>query len=248
MNIIVEDNHFVVEDDHFVVEDDHFVVEDDHFVVEDDHFVGNDSKQLHNESLKENVDKVEVYDRWADTYEDYVNGLNYQGPINLAKEVFDYFHNSGQDNFKILDFGCGTGLVGLEISKLFCGKYIFNIDGIDISDKMIQHSRDKNIYRQLWQLDLFKDTLPQQYQYDLIVSSGVFLEGHVSFKMIDILLNSIKPFGVMFFTLRESFRDKNMEEYIKYVTNNIRIEILNEFNIQYLPDVNCKMVVLKKLF
>ena len=210
-------------------------------IIEQDSF-------LHNESLKEENDKEKVYDQWAESYEDYVNSLNYLGPQNLAREVFDFLENSGKDNLKILDFGCGTGLVGMEISKLFAGKYYFTLDGIDISEQMIQKSREKNIYRQIWQLDLFKDVLPQQYQYDFIVSSGVFLEGHVSFKMVDILLNSVKPFGSIFFTLRESFRKSNQEEYHKYVTNNNRIEILGEYTIQYLPDVACKLVVIKKLF
>ena len=208
----------------------------------------NNDFYLHEESLKDSNDKVKVYDTWADTYEDYVNGLNYQGPSNLAKEVFDFYEGSGKDNFKILDFGCGTGLVGLEISKLFAGRYFFSIDGIDISERMIQHSRDKNIYRQIWQLDLFHEVLPQQYQYDMIVSSGVFLEGHVGFKMVEILLNSLKPFGVMFFTIRETFRQKNMDDYLKYVRDNFRIEILHESSILYLPDVKCQLIIIKKLF
>ena len=203
---------------------------------------------LHNESLKEDNNKQQVYDEWAESYEDYVNSLNYLGPKNLAREVFDFLENSNKNNLKILDFGCGTGLVGMEICKLFAGKYNFTLDGIDISEQMIQKSREKNIYRQIWQLNLFEVVLPQQYQYDFIVSSGVFLEGHVSFQMIDILLNSVKTFGTMFFTLRESFREKRIEEYNKYVTNNNRVEFLGEYNIQYLPDVKCKLVIIKRLF
>ena len=147
-----------------------------------------------------------------------------------------------------MDFGCGTGLVGLELVNIFSGKLSFTLDGIDISEQMIKHSRAKNIYQHVWCLDLFREVLPQQYQYDLIVSSGVFLEGHVGFKMVDILLNSLEPFGFIFFTVRETFKQKHKKDYMKYIVDNPRTEILHEVWISYLPNVKSKMVVLKKLF
>ena len=205
---------------------------------------------LHKESLEEHKDKEVIYDKWAETYDSYVSEINYHGPSNLAKEVFDYFEsNDGYRNhIKLLDFGCGTGLLGQEMTKLLTNTYDFSIDGIDISDKMIQQSKNKNIYSHIWKLDLFNDVLPSQHQYDIIVSSGVFLEGHVSFKMVNILLNSVKHSGLLFLTLRQSFRDKNHEEYLLYVEQNPRLEIIFESNMEYLPDVKCKMIILKKLF
>jgi predicted TPR repeat methyltransferase len=203
---------------------------------------------LHDKSLNPNFNKSEIYDKWADTYDAYVNNLNYQGPDNLARELSDFLDEFPNRHLKILDFGCGTGLLGLAINKKLGGIYFFDIDGIDISEKMIQKSHEKNVYRRIWQLDLFKEILPQQHQYDVIVSSGVFLEGHVSFKMIDILLNSLNPFGYIFFTLRETFKNKTIKDYTKYVIDNPRIEIIHDFSIQYLPDVKCKLVIGKKLF
>ena len=203
---------------------------------------------LHNKSLNPNLSKTEIYDRWADTYDSYVGGLNYQGPTNLAKELLDFLAETPNNQLKILDFGCGTGLCGVAVNKILAGKYFFDIDGIDISEKMIEKSHQKNVYRRIWQLDLFRETLPQQHQYDIIVSSGVFLEGHVSFEMVDILLNSLHPFGYIFFTVRETFKQKNIKEYIRYVAQNPRLEILHDFNIDYLPNVKCKLIIGKKLF
>ena len=45
------------------------------------------------------------------------------------------------------------------------------------------------VYNSLVKKDLFKEELSNKKVYDLIVSSGVFLEGHISFEMVDILLD-----------------------------------------------------------
>lgn len=213
-----------------------------------ENYYGGKNNLLHQESLKEYVSKKEVYDNWAESYEDYVNSINYLGPVNLVKELNDFISDLSIRKLKILDFGCGTGLVGLQLNKILSGRYFFDIDGIDISQKMIEKSREKNVYRQIWNLNLNNEVLPQQYQYDIIVSSGVFLEGHVGFGMIDKLLNSLKPFGHIFFTVRETFKNKNLNQYIQFVSQNPRLEILYDLNIEYLPDVNCRLVIAKKLF
>ena len=94
-----------------------------------------EDSNLHDKSLNPNFNKSDIYDKWADTYDSYVGNLNYQGPDNLAGELSDFLEEFPNRHLKILDFGCGTGLLGLAINKKLGGKYFFDIDGIDISEK-----------------------------------------------------------------------------------------------------------------
>ena len=199
------------------------------------------NKNLHDLSLQTNIDKIELYNKWADTYEEYVNDLNYIGPNNLAENLNNYIDSN---NNNILDFGCGTGLLGLAVSKKFKN---INIDGIDISSKMIEICKKKNIYRDIWNINLFDKKLDIDNLYDLVISCGVFLEGHVSFKMIDILLNYLKQDGIICFSIRETFIIEKKEEYNKYIKENKKIQIINDIYIDYLPNVKCKLLICRKM-
>ena len=170
------------------------------------------------------------------------------GPKNVAENFRDFILTLNLNNLKILDFGCGTGLLVEEIHKNLIGNYQFEIDGIDISENMIQKCREKNIYRNIIEINLLQDSLPPNYQYDYIVSSGVFLEGHVSFKVINKLLDNLKQFGSLFITIRESFKNQEINEYQEFILQNPRLEFLFETNIEYLPNVSCKLIILKKLY
>lgn len=207
-----------------------------------------DSSSLHQASLNPNNNKVEVYNQWADTYEEYVESINYVGAKNLSLNFKDFISTSDNTYLKILDFGCGTGLLGKELQINLSGQYMFDIDGIDISENMLQKSREKNIYRQLIDINLENDTLPESYQYDYILSSGVFVEGHVSFKIINNLLNNLKQFGCLLITVRDTFIEKNMDDYREYIYQNPRLEQLYNIKIDYLPEINSKLIILKKLF
>ena len=205
------------------------------------------ASELHELSLDPKMDKEKIYDKWAETYEGYVNKLNYLAPKNVAREVVDFLDGMNLDHLKILDFGCGTGLLGQELNKVLEGRYTFEIGGIDISEKMIEKCREKMVYNLLVKKDLFKEELSDK-NYDLIVSSGVFLEGHVSFEMVDILLDYLKSQKFIVFTIRDSFKKEKAEDYNKYVVSNPRLEILYNLNIDYLPYIDCTLIIGKKIY
>ena len=76
---------------------------------------------LHNKSLQKETDKVDIYNNWASTYEEYVNSIGYKGPNNFSKIFINLvMQNKELENSKIriLDFGCGTGLLGLHIRRM----------------------------------------------------------------------------------------------------------------------------------
>lgn len=202
------------------------------------------NKDLHNLSFDEKINKKNIYNEWADTYEDYVKNLNYLGPKNLVKKLTNYLNNNNTINkIKILDFGCGTGLLGVELYNNIQNK---DIDGIDISENMIRESEKKNIYENIWNIDLFKNKLNIDFEYDIIVSCGVFLEGHVSFEMIDILVSYLKKGGIICFSVRDTFKEENVEEFNKYVKENKKINIIDDIYMDYLPNVKCKLLIIKR--
>ena len=200
-------------------------------------------EKLHNLSFDEKINKKNIYNEWADTYEDYVKKLNYLGPKNLVKKLTNYLNNNTINKIKILDFGCGTGLLGLELYNNIQNK---DIDGIDISENMIRESEKKNIYENIWNIDLFLNKLNIDFEYDIIVSCGVFLEGHVSFEMIDILVNYLKKGGIICFSVRDTFKEENAEEFNKYVKENKKINIMDNVYMDYLPNVKCKLLIIKR--
>lgn len=204
----------------------------------------NSNLNLHNLSLKEEIDKKYVYNIWADSYENYVKNLDYQGPQSLVFTLNNYFSNI-QINKKIdiLDFGCGTGLLGLEIKKNFIKD--FNLDGIDISTNMIEKSKQKNIYSNLWNFDIGKEILNKHY--DLIVSSGVFLEGHAPLSLINNLIDLTYKNGLLFITFRQSYINDNKQEFDLYTKKNQKINIIKNLDINYLPGIKCALFIFKKI-
>lgn len=94
--------------------------------------------------------------------------------VNIAKAVADGIKRQiklGQD-FKVLDFGCGTGLVSFFISDS-----VKKIVGLDSSKGMVevfnQKAKENNINAVAYQIDLFNQDFEDK-DFNLIVSSMVF--------------------------------------------------------------------------
>ena len=104
----------------------------------------------------------------------------------------------------ILDFGCGTGFAGQELSKR--GYKI--IDGLDCCKEMLEIAKVKGTYRELSQgvmgSEDSKDLGVVPNQYDAAICIGVFTMGHVKAKGFDDLLYVLKPGGLVCFSVRDS--------------------------------------------
>ena len=82
---------------------------------------------------------ADVYSEWAASYDsDLVGEMEYRAPAAAA----DLLHASlAGKTVRILDAGCGTGLVGEALT----GLGYQNLTGADYWTDMLEHARRKNI-------------------------------------------------------------------------------------------------------
>ena len=113
------------------------------------------------------ADKQALFDDWAANYDhDLVNELGYVADVEACRR----FETLVPDrNARILDAGCGTGLVGRRLQQ--AGYQ--DIHGSDFSAKMLREAARTGAYRSLQQHDL---TLPvnTDLPFDAAIAVGVF--------------------------------------------------------------------------
>lgn len=111
---------------------------------------------------------VEVFDNYSDRYEEsLVTELLYQVPAKIRK-VMDEKQFCRMRYQRGLDLGCGTGLSG----QPFCG-IVTAMDGVDLSPKMIELARAKNIYEQLVAGNIADFLVETDKMYDFILAADV---------------------------------------------------------------------------
>lgn len=70
--------------------------------------------------------------------------MEYTGPLVAAKQLDEKLKELNLNNdVRILDLGCGTGLVGEQLYNMGYK----NIDGIDFSDELLKVAESKKVYR-----------------------------------------------------------------------------------------------------
>lgn len=195
------------------------------------------TQTLHELSFDENENKQEIYNMWSNDYDTYVKELGYEGPKNMTDLLKDHI----EKNKVILDFGCGTGLLGEHVKKKLKPQ---NLLGVDISIGMIQKCKKKKIYDKLYCVDITENNIFKIENIDYIVSCGVFLEGHVSFEVIPKVMNMLKEGGSFFFTVRLSFYQTHKDLLNKIIKN---YKTLFISNLKYIPNVECLIFGIKKI-
>ena len=176
---------------------------------------------------------LKYYKDWTkkNKYNQDMVDLNYVAPKETVLVLKKYIQNN---DCKILDAGCGTGLVGIELKK-----YGFsNIEGVDFSQDMLDLI-PKNIYKKIEKVDLNKPLKFNTDMYDVVVCVGTFTYGHVKPQALDELVRIIKNKGLICFTINEGVYEKYaFDNKIKELTNNKSWKVKEFFKSKYIVNKN----------
>ena len=193
------------------------------------------SKKIPIYELETTEEVMKYYDDWSEKnkYDKDMLDWNYTGPKETVAVLKKYVLNK---DIKILDAGCGTGLVGAELKK--CG--FSNIDGVDLSQKLL-NLVSKEYYNKLEQVDLNKPLKTENNIYDVIMCVGTFTFGHVKPPALDEFIRIIKNKGLVCFTINEGiYKEYGFDKKIKELTDKKEWSVKEFFKSDYIAskDVN----------
>jgi predicted TPR repeat methyltransferase len=111
-----------------------------------------------------------VFDNYADRFDTHLQQvLQYDIPKKLVPLIAAHLPVAAKCN--VLDLGCGTGLIGSEIAS-----YSKQLVGVDLSAKMLDKARTRNLYQRLERSDLLGMMQGEPASsYDLVIATDVFI-------------------------------------------------------------------------
>ena len=172
---------------------------------------------------------LEYYKHWTDNnkYNKDMVEWNYTAPKETVAVVKKYASNK---NFKILDAGCGTGLVGVELKKFGYS----HIDGVDFSQDMLDLV-PHDIYRNLQKVDLNANLKFRDNTYDVIICVGTFTYGHVKAHALDEFIRITKDKGLICFTINEGiYKEYGFDKKIKELSDSKFWNVKEFFKSNYI--------------
>ena len=180
----------------------------------------------------------DIFDKYAKNFdESLVDDLQY----NVPKLIFDKLLEIKKDkNFgNVVDFGCGTGLVGEKI-KDYCSLLI----GVDISKKMLFEAKKKNIYNKLLNIDIITFLENEKLNYNLFIFADVFIYVGELNEIFQLIKSKIKISGSLVFTielnenkdyfLEKSGRFSHSQKYIE------KLASMNSFKISHFQQIKLR--------
>ena len=109
-----------------------------------------------------------LFDDFAKDFEDaLVEQLSYDTPAKLAAFLKKQGADTGE---RVLDLGCGTGLMAAELARP-----ARTIDGVDLSPRMLEQARAKDLYAELHTGELIEFLQTTDAHWDLIVATDVLI-------------------------------------------------------------------------
>ena len=179
--------------------------------------------------LKTSEELLKYYQDWADNnkYNKDMVDWNYTAPHEAVTILKKYVFNK---NFRILDAGCGTGLVGIELKKYGYS----NIEGVDFSQSMLDLV-PQGVYTKIEKIDLNKPLKFKDNMYDVLMCVGTFTYGHVKPKALDELIRITKNRGLICFTINEGiYEEYGFDKKIKELSDSKSWTVKEFFKSDYI--------------
>src|SRR5690625_7992294 len=111
--------------------------------------------------------------------------MGYVAPELVARELAGLVEPEAH----VLDAGCGTGLAGAHLKSLG----VEQIDGIDLSNGMLELARSKQAYSKLREADLTSRLVIPDNSYDAATAGGAGPSGHVKASALGEFARASRP-------------------------------------------------------
>eukprot|EP00994_Dinema_validum_P009675 NODE_978_length_1189_cov_78.054386_g740_i0.p1 GENE.NODE_978_length_1189_cov_78.054386_g740_i0~~NODE_978_length_1189_cov_78.054386_g740_i0.p1 ORF type:complete len:247 (+),score=78.79 NODE_978_length_1189_cov_78.054386_g740_i0:64-741(+) len=96
-----------------------------------------------------------TYDEWAETYEEDSVALGFQSPAICAQTVEQFVVATTDGPLNLLDAGAGNGWLGKLLKDSgYLEKHKVDMQGFDLSEKMLEGGRARGLYSKMWAQDI----------------------------------------------------------------------------------------------
>ena len=150
-----------------------------------------------NRGLTDNSAEIKrIYQNWAHSYDSDNDDM--LGTVSQPTMVHFLTQFAPDKTVRLLDVGCGTGLVGMHLQQVGYSSF----DGTDLSEAMLAHAKERG-YGRLFAANITNRLPVDDNSYDACLCVGVFTHGHVGPQGFDELTRITKTGGLIGFTINE---------------------------------------------
>lgn len=187
----------------------------------------------------------DLYRNWAEKYDEHVLGAGYLGPHICGLLVQQA---AGSSDPKVLDVGCGTGLVGRELQRLLPGATLI---GADLSPDMATSAEKTGVYERVFAGIDLNEPLPESLggPFDIVVCCGTFSLGHVGPGGVEHLIRATPQGGQTIFSVRRKHSIENDFEAVvaSLVDRKLAVVVSALGNAPYIADEGADYWTLRRL-
>jgi predicted TPR repeat methyltransferase len=135
-----------------------------------------------------------TFDGFAASFDSKLAKLSYRAPALVAGMI----DLEAAKSLDVLDAGCGTGLCGPLLAP-----YARRLVGVDLSTKMLLQAKARNVYDDLFKVELTAYLRDYTAAYDLITYADTLVYFGPLEDVVHAAANALRPGGRFVFTVEE---------------------------------------------